>query len=298
MKLTRISEKNRTGFVVAATTIVAACGAAVAFAGDAGRDDTWHVGPVPEVRAICHASDSLWVGTNDGVFVFDIRDPARRSHIGAGPQLASNSVRAIASKGDSVWVATDTGLSLFRGGNTRVFTARESRSAGTAPLRFIQHIALGHHGEVLLATRRGGVGVLTRTGGFAITRRDSLIDDDVFSILERAGRPRLYGCGAGLCAQVDDTTMVSFQAGAGLPRGEVRQVVGDLPTAYVRISRRGIFRFDGKHATPVDAPKGVSLGDATSMALGADHAFWVAGPGWVFVRRDGKWKRAYNHERT
>lgn len=270
--------------------IVAAL-AANAFAADAPPLQAWHVGPPPQVRAICHAGDSLWVGTNVGVCVADIRDPSRRTLIAAGPQLPSNSVRAIASRGDSVWVATDAGVSVFSGGRTSVMSARDAQRAKDAiPLRNVQQVAFGNGGEVLLATRRGGVAVLTLARSYAITERDSLIDDNVFDILEREGRPRLYACGAGLCAQVDDTTMVSFQAGAGFPRGEARQVVGDAQSAFVRIARRGIFRFDGKHASRVEGPRGLSFVDASSISLGADHALWVAGPGWVCVLRGGKWQ--------
>lgn len=250
----------------------------------------WHVGPLPQVRAICHAGDSLWVGTNAGVFISDIRDPARRAQIVAGPQLPSNSVRAIESRGDSVWVATDAGVSIFANGRVTVLSAREAKPRSVVPLRKVQNIAFGNRGEVLLATRSGGVGVLAGTRNFAITKRDSLIDVNVYDILERPGRPRLYACGAGVCAQIDDTTMVSFQAGAGFPRGEARQVVGDEKNAFVRIARRGVFRFDGKHATMLDAPKGVSFVDANSIALGADHTLWVAGPGWICAWRSNKWQ--------
>jgi len=280
--------KNLTGLRLAAMAIVVASGSV--HAAEPHATGAWHIGPTPDVRAICHVGDSLWVGSNAGLFILDIRDPSRRAHIVAGRDLASNSVRAIASDGDSVWVATDAGVTVFHRGKATVFSARSSR-AGKVPVRFVQHVAFGNRGEVLLATRRNGVGVLTRSGGFAITRRDSLVSDDVFGILERDGRPRLYACGAGLCAQVDDTTMVSFQAGAGLPRGEVRQVVGDARTAYVRIARRGIFQFDGHKGTELVAPRDMSFVDATSIALGADRALWVAGPGYVCVRRDGKWKR-------
>ena len=251
----------------------------------------WHVGPVPEVRAICHAGDSLWVGTNVGVFVTDIRDPSRRSLISAGPQLPSNSVRAISTRGDSVWVATDAGVSLFAHGKAAVMSMRDKqRSRASVPLRDVQQVAFGNRGEILLATRLGGVAVLNGARSYTITTRDSLIDENVYDILERNGRPRIYACGAGVCAQIDDTTFVSFQAGAGFPRGEARQVVGDDKTAYVRIARRGVFRFDGKHATQLDAPGAVSLRDASSISLGADHALWVAGRGYIAVMRAGKWQ--------
>jgi ligand-binding sensor domain-containing protein len=290
--------KHRTRLAPVATAIVLAAGAAAA--AEPELPGAWHVGPTPEVRAVCHAGDSLWVGTGAGVFIFDIRNPSRRAHIGAGRELASSSVRAIAARGDSVWVGTDTGLTLFRGGTATVFSPRTPGKPGEArlayPVRYIHHIAFGSGGEVLLSTRRGGVGVLSAAGGYAITRRDSLVGDDVFGVLEREGRPRLYACAAGLCAQVDDTTFVSFQAGAGLPRGEVRQVVGDARTAFVRIARRGIYQFDGKQATPITAPPGATFADATSISFGADGALWVAGPGFIFVRRDGRWKRVETPE--
>ncbi len=281
--------KHRTRLLMATMVIVLGAMPVASLAAEPRAQDAWHVGPTPDVRAICHAGDSLWVGTGAGLFVFDIRDPSHRSHVGAGPGLASNSVRAIASNGDSVWVATDAGVTLFYGGKATLFSARARKSG--APLRLIQHVAFTARGDVMLSTRRAGVGVLTRSGGYAITRRDSLLDDDVFGVLEREGRPRLYACAAGLCAQINDTTMVSFQAGAGLPRGEVRQVVGDARTAYVRVARRGIFQFDGQHATRVTEPPGVSFVDATSLSLGADRALWVAGPGFIVVRRNGKWDR-------
>ena len=296
--------KHRTRCALAATLIVSvfaahafAAGAGTSSAANAGTTPSpnatlkpWHVGPVPEVRAICHAGDSLWVGTNAGVFISDIRDPSRRARIVAGAQLPSNSVRAIESRGDSVWVATDAGVSIFANGRVTVLSAREAKPRSVVPLRKVQNVAFGNRGEVLLATRSGGVGVLAGTRNFAITKRDSLIDVNVYDILERPGRPRLYACGAGVCAQIDDTTMVSFQAGAGFPRGEARQVVGDERTAFVRIARRGVFRFDGKHATMLEAPKGISFVDASSIALGADHTLWVAGSGWICALRGNKWQ--------
>src|SRR4029453_12623807 len=76
----------------------------------------------------------------------------------------------------------------------------------------------------------------------------------------------------------------------GFPRGEARQVGGGERNAFVRVARRGVFRFDGKHATALAPPKGVSFVDANSIALGADHALWVAGPGWNCVWRANKWQ--------
>jgi ligand-binding sensor domain-containing protein len=243
------------------------------------------------VRAICHAGDSLWVGTNVGVYVADIRDPSQRTLIAAGPQLPSNSVRAISVRGDSVWVATDLGVSIFAKGRALVMSARDKqRSRTILPLRNVQRVAFGSKGEVFLATRRGGIGVLSGGRISTITEKDSLIGNNVYDILDRSGRPRIYACAAGVCSQVDDTTIVSFQAGAGFPRGEAQQVVGDDKTAFVRVARRGVFRFDGRHATSLNDPDNTSLRDANSISLGADHALWVAGPGFIGALRGNKWQ--------
>ena len=138
-----LAAKHRTGSALAAIVIVAAS-AANAFGAGANSAPPaavapatatlkpWFVGPVPQVRAICHAGDSLWVGTNAGVFISDIRDPSRRARIVAGPQLPSNSVRAIASRGDSVWVATDAGVSIFSRGRVHVLSAREAKPRSDA----------------------------------------------------------------------------------------------------------------------------------------------------------------------
>ena len=142
-----IAAKHRTGSALAAIVIVGAL-AANAFGAGANSAPAaapaapatatlkpWLVGPVPQVRAICHAGDSLWVGTNAGVFISDIRDPSRRARVVAGKELPSNSVRAIASRGDSVWVATDAGVSIFSHGRVHVLSAREARPRSVVPLR-------------------------------------------------------------------------------------------------------------------------------------------------------------------
>jgi ligand-binding sensor domain-containing protein len=207
-------------------------------------------------------------------------------------------VRAIAAKGDSVFVGTDMGLALFRRDRTTgaiettVFTPAAPGPLKAVPLTRIVGLGVGQNGDVLLATSGRGVGVVTPKGGYAITRRDSLLDDKVFGVADRADGRRYFATSVGLCAQIDDTTFVGFQAGAGIPRGEVRAVVpGERNAFYLLVANHGVFRFDGMHAVEVQSPKGVSLRTASSISVGSDGALWAVGDGWVFVRRGGKWTR-------
>jgi ligand-binding sensor domain-containing protein len=263
-----------------------------AAAADPGRAaDPWHVDPVPEVRAICHAGDLLWVGTSAGLFALDIRNGALVDHVVAGPRLPSASVRAIAARHDSVFVGTDAGLACLVGGAATVWTPRAPGKLKSISLARIHNISFGANGDWLISSGGGGLGVVTARGAHAFTRRDSLLSDNVYGVMERRDGVRWIATTAGLCARMNDTTLVSFQAGAGIPRGEVRGIVGGDRTAYLLVAGRGVFRFDGMHAAAVASPRDIPLRDAVSLSYGADASLWAAGGNWVAVSRGGKWTK-------
>ncbi|MDH5268484.1 MAG: hypothetical protein OEY32_00975 [Candidatus Krumholzibacteria bacterium] len=256
-------------------------------------EGAWHVGPQPAVRAICHAGDTLWVGTAAGLFVVDIRNGALLERIEAGDRLPSASVRAIAAVGDSVFVATDDGLALYRAGEVRVFTPRAPADIPLVPLVRLYGVSIGRQREVLLSTLGFGAGVIAPGGGYAITRADSLMDDIVFDVKDGPDDGRYFATNAGLCAQFGDTTFAWYQAGAGLPRGETRQLaVAPDGALFVLVSRQGIYRFNGKRAARLRPPDDVPLRDARSISAGPDGALWVAGRGWIRVLRGGQWREA------
>jgi ligand-binding sensor domain-containing protein len=261
--------------------------------------DVYHVGPTPDVRAICHTGNVLWVGTAAGLFMVDIRNGNTLAHVTAGPQLPSSSVRAIVARGDSVFVGTEGGLALFRRGNAAggfeatIFTPASPGRLRAVPLSRIAGLGVGVNGDVVLATSGRGAGVITKTGGYTITRRDSLLEDNVFAIADRADGTRYFATSVGLCAQVNDTSFVSFQAGAGIPRGEVRALVpAERNLFYLLVANHGVFRFDGARAVQVESPPGVELRNASAISVGSDGTLWAVGDGWVFARRKGKWSRA------
>ncbi len=292
----RLRKRNRPRDWHLALVVLALANASPAAAAPPAAD-VWHIDPTPDVRAICHTGKVLWIGTAAGLYVIDIRNGATLAHVSVGAQLPSASVRAIAAKGDSVFVGTDAGLALFRrndagGLDTSVFTPASPGRLASVPLSRIAGIGVGANGDVLLATSGGGAGVITKSGGYAITRRDSLLDDKLFAIADRADGTRYFATSVGLCAQVNDTSFVSFQAGTGIPRGEVRALVpAERNLFYLRVANHGVFRFDGSRAVEVESPPGVRLSDAASISVGTDGTLWVVGDGWVFARRAGKWTR-------
>lgn len=273
--------------LLAGAGVFALAGAAHA----AGPSGVWHVPPDPEVRAICHAGDTLWVGTSAGLFRVDVRNASRIDRIDAGPSLPSPSVRGIVAKGDSVLVATDGGIALFRGSDVSVFTPHDPGALAGVPLERLTSIAVGNRNEVLIGSRGLGAGVLTASGGYTLTRRDSLLDDIVYDVADVPGGARYFGSLAGLCAQLEDTTFAWYQAGAGIPRGEVRHIAaGPDGGLYVLVSRLGIFRFDGARAVGMPS-SALPLRDALSISAAPDGALWACGDGWVAVHRGRSWTR-------
>ena len=259
--------------------------------------DAWHIGPTPAVRALCHTGNLLWVGTAAGLYLVDVRNGKVIAHEVAGEKLPSSSVRAIAAKGDSVFVGTDAGLAMFRRSKDGSIEARVYVPAAPGPLKKvplsrIAGLGVGANGDVLLATSGRGAGIITRGRGYSITRRDSLLDDKVFAVADRADGTRYFATSMGLCAQVRDTVFVSFQAGAGIPRGEVRALApADRKTFYLLVANHGVFRFDGAHAAEVKSPPDVRLRDATAISAGSDGTLWAVGDGWIYARRGNKWTR-------
>jgi len=255
-------------------------------------EGAWHLGPQPAVRAVCHAGDTLWVGTAAGLFLLDIRDGSLIERIEAGDRLPASSVRGIAATGDSVFVATDGGLALFRGGEVAVFTPRDPGALRGIALNRLYGVEIGLRGEVLVPTLGYGAGLISADSLHMITREDSLLDDIVFDVKDSPRGRRYFATNAGLCAQLEDSTFAWYQAGTGLPRGETRQLaVAPDGAIYVLVSRLGIFRFDNARALRLPPPNGIALRDAHCLSMGPDGALWAAGNGWVVVRRGSQWKR-------
>lgn len=257
----------------------------------AENPQVWRVDAVPSVRAFCHAGDSLWVGTSAGVFVLDLRTGERIRRIGAGTRLPSASVRAIASRGDSVLVGTDDGLALFTPRGHQQWTRSAPGSLRAVPLTQLRGISFAQNGDWMLASGGSGAGIVRKSGGYTITRADSLPSDDVSSILDRPNGVRWFATSTGLFARSNDTTFVSYQAGAGLPRGRLRTMTGDAGGVFLLYAGLGVFRFDGARATPVNAGADIPLRDATSISLGPDGTLWAVGRGWIARGQGKRWQR-------
>ncbi len=237
-----------------------------------------------DIRAFFQDGDTLWVGTNGGVVLVDLLTETVARKITAGALLPSNSVRAIAGRGDSIYVGTDHGLSIFDGGKTFVHTPKEA-----VFFEQIRSISYSPDGKVYLGTFGYGVGVIHGATLRQLTKVDSLLDDKVYAVAPLDSGDVYYATSLGLCAYLD-SLWVGFQAGAGLPRGEVKTLIhiGD-GRFYSLIAGRGIYRFKDGRSVRIRLRDTFPDNEVAAITVAKD-GLWAGGRyGGIARYRNGTW---------
>ena len=239
-----------------------------------------------DIRAFFQRGDTLWIGTNGGVVLVDLMTETIARKITTGPLLPSNSIRAIEARGDSVYVGTDHGLSVFTGGGTFVRTPRDGAVFGQ-----IRSISYDTEGRVYLGTFGNGVGIIHGNTLRRLTKIDSLLDDKVYAVSPLDSGDVYYATSLGLCAYLD-SLWVGFQAGAGLPRGEVKALIhiGD-GRFYTLIAGRGIYRFKDKRSVRIRLRDTFADNEVAAITVARD-GLWAGGRyGGIARYRNGTWTR-------
>ena len=225
-----------------------------------------------DIRAIYQSGDTLWIGTNGGVVLYDLLQNEIAGKIVAGPQLPGNSVRAIRGHAGDIVVATDDGLAINPLGEAVILTKKDDIVYSD-----IRNVSWGIDSTLFVSTLGHGVGAIKGDHIRHITREDSLLGNIVFDAVEVDTARDYYATSLGLCAY-RDSAWVGFQAGAGLPRGAIRQLipVGE-DRFYLRIEDRGIYRFNHNRSVRIRTGEAFGEDEVAAIALGEDGALWAAG---------------------
>ena len=245
-----------------------------------------------DVRAIEQVGDSLWVGTGGGLFIYDLLQDRLVAEIAAGQSLPSNSVRAMGARRGSVYVGTDGGLSIFAPEGVRVYTTRSRGGYDAIPFERIRSVDFGLDGTVYLGSYGLGLSVIRADTNFVITRRDSLLDNKVYRTVQEDDITFYFATSLGLCAW-SDSVWVSYQAGAGLPRGEVKQMIPTPNGEYILlVGGRGVWRFNGIRARRISRSGVFPQDDIAAVCVAPDGVVWAAGRfGGIAAYQNGRWTR-------
>ncbi len=255
------------------------------FAGPAWGQWT-HFDNNADIRALYQRGDTLWVGTNGGVLLLDLLSNEILGKITAGAALPDNSVRTIRGHEGDVYVGTDNGLAINPHRDPIVMTKRDEIFYDD-----VRDVSFGIDGTMYVSTFGHGVGVVTDDTIFRITSEDSLLGNKVFAVVEVDTGRVYYATSLGLCAY-RDSAWVGFQAGAGLPRGSIRQMipVGE-DRFYLMIEGRGVYRFNHRRSVRIRTGEPLGEGDVSVITLGPDGSLWVGGRfGGIARYRRGAWE--------
>jgi ligand-binding sensor domain-containing protein len=251
------------------------------------EESRWiHLNNREEIRAIYRGGNSLWLGTNGGLLIYDLAsDRIVEEHL-IGDKLPSSSIRAIAGRGEAIYIGSDGGLTVVE--DDRFLTYH---SAASSSLRNIRSFDFGPDGDVCVGTYGHGAAVISQGELSMVTRADSLLDDRVYAVIQMDDTTYYYATSYGVCA-FKDSLWWNFRVGAGLPKGEALDLILTADYAmYALISGGGVFYFDGSEGRRI-SPLDLFLdNEIAAIALEDDQTLWAAGRfGGIHKYRNGRWR--------
>jgi len=250
--------------------------------------DTLRLRATRDVRALERVGDSLWIGTTGGLFIYDLGNDRFVDASRVDAWLPPGAVRAIRAKADSVFVGTDGGLAVYADDTLRVLSEKDYDDI---PMKRVRAVDVGLHGQIFVGTYGLGLGVISAEGNYEIMRADSLLDNKVYRTVQHDDTTFFYATSMGLCA-FRDSLWVNFQAGAGIPRGEILNMVprGD-GGYYLLVGDYGVYQFDGETARRVSKSGLFPEDDVSAITVDADGNLWAAGRfGGIASYVNGRWK--------
>lgn len=231
-----------------------------------------HYTNTDDIRALFRQGDKLWIGTNGGLLIYDLLTGDIQAPGEIAGRLPSQSVTAIAKRGGSLYIGTDRGLLVSGPGGIETYSA-----LSRGYFADIRRISFGYSGSPYLGTFGHGAVRLDDGKSRVITKADSLLDNKVYSVYQPDAETTYFATALGLCAYKKEA-WVNYQAGYGLPRGEVLAIEPiDAKEFYLLIRGKGIYRFDGERGRRIPLEGKFEEQDIAAIVVAQDGALWAAG---------------------
>ena len=201
---------------------------------------------------------SLWIGTNRGLYAYDLVQGVFRGHYTGGPGSGGLSHDRVTSlyedRSGRLWVGTENGLDLFNRGRGTFAGFRDDAAPGAA--------AHGDHVTAICQDRRGFLWVGTNGSGLRYFdpergifvgryRQDpgdpaSLRSDTISCLLEdRRGRLWIGTAAGGLnCLEKGNGSFAAFTSDCGLANNDIQGLLEDEQGRLWLSTNRGLCQFD------------------------------------------------------
>lgn len=242
-----------------------------------------------EVRSLAVADDTLWIGTEGGLFACGIRNERIVPVTGPG----SISVRAIAvDDRGALWVGGDHGIGV-RSDDAWTWYPEES-----APL--FSRVACIVPGEagLWIGSYGGGCGLVADDAITMLGARDSLLDERVLAIAEENSSAVWFGTASGLmCA--DSLGWKSLRYGSRLPIGAVRDALFDEDgNLFLAIAGQGVAVYSFGRVRSFGSSGGPPGAEVNALSLDPTGRVWAAGASGISVFDGSEWTQIVPGDRA
>jgi ligand-binding sensor domain-containing protein len=233
-----------------------------------------------EVRALAVMDDTLWIGTEGGLFACRIKDTVIAPV--SGP--ASLSVRAIAvDDRGALWVGGDHGISVRSNGAWKWYP-KES-----LPLFARVRCIIPGETRLWIGGYGNGCGYVIDDAITALSAQDSLLDERVLSIAEENASTVFFGTPSGLvCA--DSLGWRSLRYGSRLPIGAVRDALFDEEgNLFLAIAGQGVAIYSFGRVRSFGTAGGPPGAEVNAFSLDSTGRVWAAGASGISVFDGSEW---------
>jgi ligand-binding sensor domain-containing protein len=233
-----------------------------------------------EVRALAVMDDTLWIGTEGGLFACRTKDTVIVPV--SGP--VSLSVRAIAvDDRGALWVGGDNGISVRSNGAWKWYP-KES-----LPLFARVRCIVPGETRLWIGGYGNGCGYVVDDAITVLSAQDSLLDERVLSIAEENAGTVFFGTPSGLiCA--DSLGWRSLRYGSRLPIGAVRDALFDEDgNLFLAIAGQGVAIYSFGRVRSFGAAGEPPGAEVYAFSLDSTGRVWAAGASGISVFDGSEW---------
>ncbi|MCK4235490.1 MAG: hypothetical protein KAX38_00125, partial [Candidatus Krumholzibacteria bacterium] len=236
--------------------------------------------PAREIRTLLCLNDTLWIGTEGGLFGYAVAEdtvfPVE------GPVL--HSIRSIEiDDSGALWVGGDGGMSIRRSSRWVHYTKGEHGS-----FEKIREIVHGD-GKMWIGSFGNGCAYVKDDSLTVFSRRDSLLDDRVLSVVEENPYSIWFGTASGLC-RADTLHWESMRYGRRIPVGAVEDIVFDEEgNLFLTVTRQGVVQYSLGRVKVFGPADGLPSREIHAFSLDPTGRVWAAGKSGLSVFEGSGW---------
>lgn len=233
-----------------------------------------------EVRSLAVALDTVWIGTEGGLFACGTRDGKIAPVSGPG----SISVRAIAvDDRGALWVGGDHGISVRSNGAWKWYPGE------SAPLFSRVDCIVPGETRLWIGSNGNGAGFVVGDDVTMLGAQDSLPDERVLAVAEENSSAVYFGTASGLiCA--DSLGWKSLRYGSRLPIGAVRDALFDEEgNLFLAVAGQGVAVYSFGRVRSFGSAGGPPGAEVNALGLDPTGRVWAAGASGLSVFDGSEW---------